>query len=358
MAGWGAVRRFAASPAPAPPVAWPAVLVLKPLHGDEPLLEQALASTCAQDYPRFRVVCGVQDAADPAIAVVQRLRARFAGVDIALVVDATPHGRNGKVANLINMLGATPGLAPDEVVVIADSDIHAAPDWLRRVVAALAVPGIGLVTTLYAGRAAGSGWVTRLGCMAITHSFLPGALLARMMGRQDCLGATMALRAETLAAVGGLPALSAHLADDNELGRLVRGRGLGVALAATVPTTTVAEGRLAELLSHELRWARTIRALVPGAFAASVLQYPIAWAGLAAVLAPQPATLGVLGLAWGARALAGWGIDRALRVPGTTMLPWALLPVRDVVSVGVVLAAFAGRRVRWRGAVLEARAVR
>jgi len=35
-----------------------------------------------------------------------------------------------------------------------------------------------------------------------------------------------------------------------------------------------------------------------------------------------------------------------------------LLAVRDVVSVGVVLAAFAGRRVRWRGAVLEARAVR
>jgi ceramide glucosyltransferase len=351
------VRRFAAGRAAEVPAAWPSVVVLKPLHGDEALLEAALASACAQDYPRFRVVCGVQDPGDAAIGVVGRLRARFPGVDIALVVDPTPHGRNRKVANLINMLAAGPGLGPDEVVVIADSDIHAAPDWLRRVVAALAVPGVGLVTTLYAGQAAHPGWVARLGCTAITHGFLPGALLARAMGRQDCLGATMALRAETLAAVGGLPALSAHLADDNELGRLVRARGLGVALAATVPTTTVAEDGLGALLSHELRWARTIRALVPAAFAASAVQYPIAWAGLAAVMAPGAATLGLLGAAWGVRAVAARGIDRALGVAGATPVPVGLLPVRDVVSVGVVLAAFAGRRVRWRGEVLEAGAV-
>ncbi len=357
LAGWGLVRRFAAGATPGPPVAWPSVVVLKPLHGDEVLLEQALASACAQDYPRFRVVCGVHHPDDAAIAVVGRLRARFPGVDITLVVDGTPHGRNPKVANLINMLAAGPGLAANEVVVIADSDIHAEPDWLRRVVAALAVPGVGLVTTLYAGRAAGAGWVARLGCTAITHGFLPGALLARAMGRQDCLGATMALRAGTLAAVGGLPALSAHLADDNELGRLVRAHGLGVALAATVPTTTVAEGRLGALLRHELRWARTIRALVPAAFAASAVQYPIAWAGLAAVMAPGSATLGLVGVAWGVRAAAGWGIDRALGVAGATRVPVELLPLRDVVSVGVVLAAFAGRQVRWRGAVLEAGAV-
>lgn len=354
LAGWAVVRRFAGRPAPAPPGAWPAVVVLKPLHGDEALLEEALASACAQDYPRFRLVCGVQDPGDAAIAVVGRLRARFPGVDVALVVDATAHGRNRKVANLINMLAAGPGLAPDAVVVIADSDIHAAPDWLRRVVAALAVPGVGLVTAVYAGRAAHAGWVARLGCTAITHGFLPGALLARAMGRQDCLGATMALRADTLAAVGGVPALSAHLADDNELGRLVRARGLGVALAATVPTTTVAEDGLGALLSHELRWARTIRALVPAAFAASVVQYPIAWAVLAAAAAPGGATVGLLGVAWAVRAVAGWGIDRALCVPGATPVPVGLLPVRDLLSVGVVLAAFAGRRVRWRGEVLEA----
>ena len=328
-------------------------MLLKPLHGDEPRLEQALATACDQDYPALRIVCGVQDPADPAIAVVERLRARFPARDITLVVDAKAPGRNPKIANLINMLAAVPPPSPGAVVVIADSDIHAAPDWLRRVVAALASPGTGLVTTLYTGLAAHPGWVSRLGCTAITHNFLPGALLARAMGRQDCLGATMALRAETLADIGGLPALADHLADDNELGRLVRARGLAVALAATVPATTVAEARLSDLLSHELRWARTIRALVPAGFALSALQYPIAWALLALAVTWQGWAAALVLLAWATRALAARGIDRALG-RAATPAPLGLLPLRDLLSLALVVTAHFGRRVRWRGAVLTA----
>ena len=125
------------------------VTVLKPLHGDEPLLEEALASVCRQDYPAWQVVFGVQDAADTALPVVRRLQARFPDCDIAVVVDPTPHGPNRKVANLINMLPA----AKHDVLVIADSDVHVAPDWLRRLVAALEGPGVGVVTTVYTGLA-------------------------------------------------------------------------------------------------------------------------------------------------------------------------------------------------------------
>src|SRR3978361_1101742 len=86
------------------PFTRPPVTVLKPLHGDEPLLEAALTTLCRQDYPVFQIVFGVQDVADSAVAVVHRLQARFPGLDIALVVDPTLHGRNRKVGNLINMM--------------------------------------------------------------------------------------------------------------------------------------------------------------------------------------------------------------------------------------------------------------
>lgn len=360
LAGWWAVRRFGAALPPTVPRGAsgraPGVTVLKPLHGDEPLLEAALASICAQDYPLFQVVFGVHGRADPALAVVRRLQARFAGCDIAVVVDATRHGRNGKVSNLINMLPA----ARHDVLVIADSDVHAAPDYLRALVTALAQPGTGLVTTLYTGLAARPGLAGWLGASGITHGFLPGALLARDMGRQDCLGATMALRRETLRAIGGLPALADHLADDAVLGRKVAALGLAVRLAATVPATTVAETGLAALLRHELRWARTIRALVPWAFMASAVQYKLAWAGLAVLLSGGAAWSVALFLAaWAVSAAVARGIDAALATvlvagAGATPASLGLLPLRDALSLAVLVAAFMGRDVRWRGQVMRA----
>ncbi|HET7883515.1 MAG TPA: bacteriohopanetetrol glucosamine biosynthesis glycosyltransferase HpnI [Acetobacteraceae bacterium] len=361
-AGWIAVRRFARQVSrPGPAGAWPPVTILKPLHGDEPLLEHALATVCQQDYPEWQVVFGVSHAGDTALPVVKRLQARFPACDIATLIDATRHGSNGKVGNLINMLPA----AKHDVLVISDSDMQVPPDWLRRVVAALHAPAVGLATTIYTGLPvsssppplAGGGWgegaVATLGALQINHYFLPGALLARAIGRQDSLGATMALRRETLARIGGFQAVANHLADDNVLGRLVQGLGLKVALADTIPTTTVAETSLAALWRHELRWARTIRALEPAAFAASILQYPIAWAALAILLAGvAPWSLAWFALAWVVRAALARGVDRALGLANRSPL-W-LLPVRELMSVAVVAASFLGSRVDWRGHTMRA----
>lgn len=348
LVAWQAVRRFARAPA-AGPARLPPVTILKPLHGDEPLLEDALASCCDQDYPEFQIVFGVQDPNDPALAVLRRLRARFPDVDMEVVVDSTAHGSNRKIANLINMFPS----AKHDVLVIADSDIHAAPDYLRRLVAALERPGTGLVTTLYTGLPGRVGLASELGALQISHSFLPGAVLARAMGRRDCLGATMALRRTTLARIGGLTALVHHLADDAVLGHLVRRQGLEISLADTVPATTVPEERLADLFRHELRWGRTIQSLAPVGFALSALQFPLFWAGLAVLLSGvDQRAAAVFGVAWLARAAAAWGIERALRLE--TRCAFWLLPLRDLMSVCVILASYAGREVHWRGHLLSA----
>ena len=351
-AGWLAARRFVA--APPPPVGLrPPVTVLRPLHGDEPMLEQALASICAQDYPGFQLVCGVQDPADPAIAVVKRLQARFPACDIALVVDRTEHGQNRKIGNLINMLPA----AKHDVLVIGDSDVHVPPDYLACIADTLALPGTGLVTTLYTGLPANRSLAARLGATSITHSLLPGVLLARGLGRQDCLGATMALRRETLAAVGGLAALVNHLGDDNKLGCLVQARGLEVRLASAVCATTVPEIGLGALFRHELRWARTIQTLVPAEFAASVIQHPLAWAALA-MLFSGGATWALTGflICWAGRALPARGVDARLGLAEVGLAapaPIGLLPLRDLLSVAVFATSYAGDAVEWRGQLLS-----
>jgi ceramide glucosyltransferase len=342
----------------------PPVTVLKPLHGDEPLLEAALTTLCRQDYPVWQIVFGVHDASDPAVAVVRRLQQRFPAVDIALVVDAREHGVNRKVGNLINMMEA----ARHDVLVIADSDVHARPDYLARLISALQGPNVGLVTTLYAGLPAPPVTLAgRLGATQITHGFLPGAVLSRAMGRQDCLGATMCLRRGDLQRVGGFQALADHLADDNILGRRIAALGLRVALAQTLPLTTVPETRLYALFQHELRWARTIRVLEPAGFAASALQYALAWGLLTIVLAGgAPWSVGLFLIAWVLRAVAALSVDSALAPLWTEersanneaalafCTPVWLLPLRDVLSVAVMLASYGGRHVIWRGYDLQA----
>jgi ceramide glucosyltransferase len=369
LAASGLVAAFARRPRDDAGVR-PAVTVLKPLHGDEPLLQDALTTLCRQHYPDWQIVFGVQDAADPAIAVVRGLQAAFPDVEIALVVDPADHGANRKVGNLINMLPAV----RHEVLVIADSDLHVGPDYLDRLVMALQRPNVGLVTTLYVGlpwwRAGGgvaASLPARFGATQITHGFLPGALLARAFGRQDCLGATMCLRRGDLERIGGFQALVEHLADDNVLGRRIAALGLRVALADTVPLTTVPEATFRALFRHELRWARTIRALEPAGFAASVLQYPLAWALLTIGLTGGALwSIGLFFIAWVLRAIAGLIVDAALAplwreerggndAAGLAFCcPVWLLPLRDLLSVAVMLASYGGRHVEWRGHGLQA----
>ena len=351
-AGAVAVQRFAAL-TPCAMQHRPAVTVLKPLCGEEPCLEAALASVCSQNYPKFQVVFGVQDASDLALPIVQRLRKRFPACDIAVSVNASLHGSNRKIGNLINMLP----LARHGTFVFSDSDLHVPPDYLDRIVATLETPGIGLVTTLCVGLPTTAGPAAQLGATGISHSFLPGALLSRALGREDCLGTTMALRRDTLARAGGLEALARHLADDNVLAHRVRQLGLRVGLASTVPMTAVPEASLRALWQHEIRWARTIRALEPALYVTSVLQFPLFWAASACVLSGGSAwPVGLFIVAWATRAVAAHWVNRSLQQgwrPAIAVPVW-LLPLRDAMSVSVVAVSYLGARVVWRGHVMHA----
>ncbi len=348
IVGAALVHRFGRRRPPPAAAPLPPVTVLKPLHGDEPLLEDALASFCVQDYPGVQIVFGVQSRTDPAIALVARLRHRFPDVEIDLVVDGTAHGTNRKVANLINMLP----LARHELLVLSDSDIHAEASYLRRVVEALDRPGIGLVTTLYGGRAASGTLSRRLGAGQVNHAFMPGVLMSRLLGRQDCLGATMALRRGTLEAIGGLPALAAHIADDSALGQLVRRAGQSIAIADTLTVTTIGETGLRDLFSHELRWGRTVCSVEPLGYTASAIQLPLFWATLPVLMMPLSAwSWAVLALVWLVRAATATVIDRVLG--GAATLPAAWLPLRDWLSAAVMLGSLTGRRVAWRGQTMQ-----
>ncbi len=334
-----AVRGFLAGP-PAVPAARPPVTLLKPLHGADYELEANLRLFCSLDYPAYQLVFGVQDEADPAVAIVQRLIAEMPHRDISLVVDARRYGSNGKISNLINMLPA----ARHDLLVISDSDMRVEADYLDPLVAELARPGVGIVTCLYRGSAAPGVW-SRLGAMFISYGFLPSVLVGRWLGaRFGCFGATMALSRRTLAAAGGFEALKDILADDYALGAKVRALGLELVLSRYLPDTVMEEPSLRHLLAHELRWARTMRGIAPAGYAASIVTIPVPLALLAACLVPAMG-LPALALAFLVRLLQVAWLARMLGLPAP---PAWLLPVRDLLSFGLVIASFCGTAISWR----------
>jgi ceramide glucosyltransferase len=318
------------------------VTILKPLHGEDAQLYENLRSFCEQRHAAYQIVFGVRDADDRAIPIVERLIAEFPNKDLSLVVDPTIVGSNFKVSNLENMMA----LAKHDVFVIADSDMHVTPDYLGNVTAPLGDPAVGLVTCLYRGRAVDGLW-SRLGAMFVNHGFLPAALIGEIMRPGNaCFGATMALRRDTYLAIGGFTSLRDKLADDYALGAAVRRIGQKIVLSHHLVDTVIAEPSLADLLRHELRWARTIRLLAPVGFAASVLTHPVALALAAALLdGLSIPLLEILTVVVACRLATVRLLDRVLGLAPTAL--W-LVPIRDLLSFGVFVASFLGNQVAWR----------
>jgi len=341
-----AVLRFVRRQVPRAPDR-PAVSMMKPLHGDEPDLYENLRSFAEQDYPALQIVLGVNDQQDGALPAARALMRDRPTCDIALVVDARAKGSNRKVANLENMFE----LARHDVLVLADSDMRVDRHYLGAVTAPLLDRSNGAVTCVYKGVSTGGRW-SELGAMHINFGFLPSALVAESLGLGGgCFGATIALRRETLQRIGGFARMRDELADDHRIGDGVRALGLAVVLSPYIVEARVSEHGLAGLWRHELRWARTERAMAPAGFAGSVLSHPVAIAALAAAAAGFGLTaLIFLVISCVLRWATARVIADALGVPPAK--PW-LLPVRDALSFAVFVASFFGRTVFWRDQVFH-----
>jgi ceramide glucosyltransferase len=335
----------AAAPTAATHGAAPAVTILKPLHRDEPGLEAALATVFDQDYPgEVQVVFGLQDPADPALAVARRLAAAHPGRDVCVVVDSRQHGTNRKVSNLINMAAQ----ARHELIVLADSDIDAPRDWLRRVLAPLGRPEVGVVTCAYYGIGRTGVW-SRLAAMDLSYRFLPSVAVGVTLGlARPCMGSTIALRRETLSRIGGFEAFADRLADDYAIGESVRRAGFRSLVAPVLVGHGCAESDLAELVAHELRWARTVRGVDPAGFAGSLVTHPLALALLGVLfMRGAPPALAILAVALICRA---WMIRQVEKVAAPIPGAWRLFPARDMLSLIVFVGSFFVRVVHWRGA--------
>jgi ceramide glucosyltransferase len=324
-----------------PPDQAPAVTILKPLCGDEHQLYECLRSFCDQLYPRFQIVFGVSDGDDPAVEVVSRLQREFPHLDLQIAVDRRQHGSSRKVSNLINMMS----LVRHDYLVISDSDVRVLPDYLARVVTPLLDPEVGIVTCPYRGTPRPGFW-SLLGSLFINEWFTPSVLVAAMFGsRSFAFGTTIAMRRQVLASAGGFAAIANQLADDYRLGELTRRMGLRTVLSDVVVETCVDEASFGDLVSHELRWLRTIRAVRPLGYSLLFITFgvPVALVGCLLAGGAWPA-LAMLVITALARVVLHWTARRRRSSPAHLLA----LPLRDGLMLALWAWGFVNRRVHWR----------
>ena len=320
------------------------VTVIKPLSGMEATLLPNLRSFCEQDYPGpVQYLFGVHDSRDPALEVVKELQRLYPDAHITTIANSELHGSNRKVSNLLNMLPA----ARYDLFVFADSDVTVARDYLSRVVGELQAEGVGLVTCAYVG-VPESGFWPKLSARAVDYQFLPGVVTGLRSGlAQPCFGQTIAMRRQTLDAIGGLGQFACLLAEDHAIGAAVRATGQKVVVPGFVVGHACPESTATRLVEHELRWSRTIRRVDPAGHAGSALSYPVAWSMLALLLAGAAWwSVGLVVVALGARALLQLRVDTILKRPVRGL--W-LLPLWDLIAFVILCLSFSSSRVVWRG---------
>jgi ceramide glucosyltransferase len=163
------------------------------------------------------------------------------------------------------------------------------------------------------------------------------------------MGSTIALRADTLAAVGGFQAFTDTLADDYALGQAIVALGQKVAVPSMLVTHAGTDARFAELWRHEVRWQATILGVEPVGFTAGVIAMPFPLALLGVPFHPL-AGAGITLAALVARLVL---VTTVGQVTGSRPAPRMLLPVRDCLTFAGFVASFFARSVDWRGSHLK-----
>jgi len=325
----------------------PHVSILKPLKGIDPQIWEAFCSHCEQDYPEFQLVFGVSDPDDPAIAVVRKLQEKYPERQIDLLVCQRDLGTNRKLSTLAQMLPA----ACHEILLVNDSDIRVAPDYLRRVIAPLSDASVGMVTCLYCGIASPTVG-SRLEALGISTDFVPGVLSARLIekGLHFGLGSTLAFRRSDLQAIGGFEAMLDYLADDYELGHRIAALGKRVELSEVVVETFLPAYSLRQFVDHQLRWARSVRGARSWGYAGLPLTFGLPWTLLTLLTARGAAWAWSL-LAVTVVARLAVGLTAAVAVLGDNQAvrDLFLLPVRDLIAPAIWVVGLAGNRISWRG---------
>ena len=227
----GDQRLCARAPADAALAHWPAVVAVVPARNESDLVERALTSLLAQDYPgEFRIVL-VDDCSDDGTGDIARRLAREHPAGSRLTVAATdrmPAGWVGKMWAVQTGIRVAEARWPEALYLhLTDADVEHDPGNLRALVYKAEEEGLGLVSLMVMLHCE-TRW-EKLLIPAFVYFFQMLYPFPRINDPRSrvagAAGGCMLVRAEALKRAGGIASIRGEIIDDCALGAALKSVG-------------------------------------------------------------------------------------------------------------------------------------
>jgi ceramide glucosyltransferase len=322
-----------------------AVTIFKPLAGCDDELAANLQSFAALDYPCFEILIGVASIEDPAYRVARDFVRRESHVHARIILTDRNAAQNPKVAQLLALSREARG----ELFVISDSNVRVPKDYLWSILTAITRPGVGLVTSVFAG----SGETTlgaALENLQLASVVAPAVVLSTMLtNRPLTVGKSMAMWKRDLAAIGGFSAVGDVLAEDHVLGDRFKAAGFALRTSLEVIENRNVDCSTRRTLERHARWAKIRRSLSPRAFLLEPLGSPLVIAFLAFLIAPSRTLFFCVAASAALQSVFAFASIRVLRGKSLAIRYAPLEVARTFAIFGCWVWALVSARVVWRG---------
>ncbi len=343
----------------------PKVALICPCKGVDAGLEATLMCLTHFEYPNYEVFFVVASNSDPAIRLIERIRASSPR-QINVVIAGAPQGCGEKVNNLAKVVAQLD--ESFEVIVFTDADTLPSRGWLTKLIAPLSSESIGASTTYR--------WL--IPSHAKMKSDLASALgsvwnasIATMLGAHAhnfCWGGGTAIRRMTFHAIGAENFWRGAVSDDLALTNALRNSNMPIVFVPECIAPTPYAATFGELIEFTNRQIILTRVYAPTIWTSGAIAHSSYVITLVAASAILLRTF-VAGDPWLLMALLVLAIPLLSAMKGALrtiaiieLLPewkmkmrewswiWTVLtPVVTFLFLGNFCVSLATRQIRWRG---------
>jgi ceramide glucosyltransferase len=327
---------------------WPAVSLLKPVHGLEARLRENIESFFRQEYPEYEILFAADDETDTALDVIREVAARYPQIKCSIHVTGQPQLPNPPAYSFSRLSE----LASHDILVTSDSDVEVAPNYLREVVAPMLDASVGMVTCVYRGKNAGGFW-SGMDAIGMSVEMTAGVLTANLLeGMKFGLGPTIVTRKDSIAKIGGYRVTGEYFSNDFVTGNFIQKAGYRVLLSRHIIDHVVPPMTFRRMWERQVRWAKGTRWSRPKGHLGTGLIFAMPY-GILGILAGAISGHLIFGTVLFIAALCnrlleawiiGWGV---VRDPRAQKQIW-LYPLRDLLGFAVWCASYLSKSAVWR----------